>query len=249
MPSHNQTLKHQESIHCLLNERSSLSIQEISEILHVSSSTVRRNVAAMIAMYPNIKRTYGGVTINAFVSNRNQRRDFVSPSLIARAVHKVKKGQTIYLDSGKTALSLAKTLCHMNINIVTIDMNIALFLKDYNQCQTTLIGGTVSNNCEFTAGKIALNQLEYYTFDVAFISTNCFDLVHGVTVPHAINAKTKQLVMHKANEKYLIAEGCKFNKFSFHPVADLVDFDGIITDDSIPKKTIAMLVNNGVLIV
>ncbi|MGF1858805.1 DeoR/GlpR family DNA-binding transcription regulator [Photobacterium profundum] len=249
MPSHNQTLKHQESIHCLLNERSSLSIQEISEMLHVSSSTVRRNVAAMVTMYPNIKRTHGGVSINAFVSNRNQRSDLVSPSLIARAAHKVKNGQTIYLDSGKTALSLAKVLCHMNINIITIDMNIAFFLKDYNQCQTTLIGGVVSNNCEFTTGNVTLNQLEHYIFDIAFISTNCFDLVHGVTAPHAINAKTKQLVMNNTNENYLIAEGSKFNKFSFYPVADLIDFEGVITDHSIPKKTIDMLVSNGVLIV
>lgn len=248
MPSHNQTLKHRESIHKLLNERSSLSIQEISETLHVSPSTVRRNVAVLAAMYPNINRTHGGVTIDAFVRNRTSRNNSVSPSLIDKSAQKVGNGKKIYLDSGNTALFLAKAICHLDIHIVTIDMNIAFFLKDSNKCQTTMIGGSVSNNCEFTTGKEAIHQIARHDFDVAFISTNCFDLVHGVTAPHAINASIKRFAMNNAKERYLIAEGSKFNKFSFYPVSKLQDFNSVITDGVIPKKTIDMLVSLGVVI-
>lgn len=248
MPSHKQTLKHREEIHRILNERSSVSIQELSELLYISPSTVRRNVAAMSDMYPNITRTHGGVTIDAFVSSRGGRKSLVPADLVSNATAMINPGDTVYLDSGQTALSVAKSLCEMDINVVTIDINVAFYLKDFQRCNTTLIGGEMTSSCEFTTGDIAMSQLMEYRFDVAFISTNCFDLVHGVTAPHAINAMIKRTVMKKAKRRYLIAEGQKFNKFSFHQVAKLQEFDKVITDGAIPIKTIEMLRRHCVVI-
>ena len=248
MPSHNQTLKHREAIHDILNERSSISIQELSELLYISPSTVRRNVAAMSDLYPNITRTHGGVAIDAFVSSRAKRESNIPSGLVSKAAALVCQGDTVFLDSGQTALSLAKIIGEMDINIVTIDLSVAFYLKDCSRCNTTLIGGEVSNSCEFTTGDKARSQLMDYQFDLAFISTNCFDLVHGVTAPHEINAKIKRTAMLNAKRRYLIAEGNKFNKFSFHHVAKLQEFDRVITDRAIPNKTVDMLLKHGVLI-
>ncbi|MGN5139624.1 hypothetical protein ACTG15_16905 [Aeromonas sp. 164P] len=83
---------------------------------------------------------------------------------------------------------------------------------------------------------------------MAFISTNCFDLVHGVTAPHEMNAKIKTFAMGQAKKSHLIACGHKLNKFSFHLVAKLQQFDSVIMDDSIPRKTIDMLLSRGVIL-
>lgn len=248
MPSHYQTVKHQEAIHRLLNEHSSVSILELSEKLNVSPSTIRRNVSAMVLMYPNIQRSHGRVSIDAFVRDRYHREDRISDSIIEKALSNVRDGDKVFLDSGNTALSLAMSLCYFNVHIVTLDIRIALYLKDYTHCHTTLIGGDISARCEFTTGETTISQLKEHIFDVAFISTNCFDLVHGVTVPHAVNAKTKKFAIGQAKQAHLIAGGHKFNKFSFHTVAKLQQFDSVITDSTIPRKTISMLENCGVII-
>jgi DeoR/GlpR family transcriptional regulator of sugar metabolism len=193
----------------------------------------------MSAMYPNIKRIHGGVVIDAFISKRNHNRNTIHSRLIEHASSKVKNGDFIYLDSGETALLLAKAICHLNINVVTIDIKIASLMKDFNN--TLLVGGNMRRNCDFTTGSVALSQIYNIKFDSAFISTNCFDLVHGVTAPHRDNASLKKLVILNSEKKYLIAEGSKFNKFSLYPVAMLQDFNAIITDDSIPDLTIEML--------
>lgn len=239
MSSHNQTLRHQRKILQLLYENTSLSVREISERLNISCSTVRRNLAALSAMYSNIKKVHGGVEIDAFVSHRNHNRNAVDPHLITRAAGKVTPGDLVYLDSGETALLLAEAICQCSITVVTIDLKIASLMKDFNR--TVLIGGSMERNCDFTTGPEALSQLAQYRFDVAFISTNCFDLVHGVTAPHVDNARLKQQVLAHSARKYLIAEGHKFNKFSLHPVAALQDFDAIITDGTIPELTLEML--------
>lgn len=248
MPSHNQTVKHQEAIHKLLNERSSMSIHELSDELNVSLSTVRRNLSVMAVMYPNIHRTHGQVAIDAFVRDRNQQPTNMSHDIVEKALRNVRVKDKVFLDSGNTAMSLAMALCQLDIHIVTIDVRIALYLKDYNNCRTTLIGGDLSASCEFTTGDTTLAQLKEHIFDIAFISTNCFDLVHGVTAPHEMNAKIKTFAMGQAKKSHLIACGHKFNKFSFHPVAKLQQFDSVITDDSIPRKTIDMLLSRGVIL-
>lgn len=248
MPSHNQTVKHREAIHKLLNEYTSMSIQELSDELNVSPSTIRRNVSVMVLMYPNMHRTHGQVSIDAFVRDRNHRKDKISNCIVEKALSHVRTKDKVFLDSGNTAMSLAMELCHLDVHIVTLDIRIAFYLKDFTCCRATLIGGDLSSGCEFTTGEIAISQLKEHIFDVAFISTNCFDLVHGVTAPHELNAKIKAFAMGQAKETYLIASGHKFNKFSFHQVAKLQEYDSIITEDSIPRKTIDMLVCSGVVI-
>lgn len=246
MPSHNQTLKHREAIHKLLNEHTSMSIQELSDELNVSPSTVRRNISAMVLMYPNMHRTHGRVSIDAFVRDRKHRTDAISNDIVDKALRKIRLKDKVFLDSGNTSMSLAMELCYFDVHIVTLDIRIALYLKDFTCCRTTLIGGDLSTGCEFTTGEVTTCQLKDHVFDVAFISTNCFDLVHGVTAPHEANAKIKALAMVQAKRTHLIAGGHKFNKFSFHPVAKLQEFDSVITDSLIPCKTIDMLISRGV---
>ncbi|CAM3372052.1 DeoR/GlpR family DNA-binding transcription regulator [Yersinia entomophaga] len=62
-------------------------------------------------------------------------------------------------------------------------------------------------------------------------------------MPRLDNVRMKQQLMLCSEKSYLIAEGIKFNKFSFHKVADLTQFDGVITDGAIPKKTIDMSIS------
>ncbi|MGL6122728.1 MAG: DeoR family transcriptional regulator, partial [Shewanella sp.] len=107
MSSHNQTVKHQEAIHRLLNERSSMSIQELSDELNVSPSTIRRNVSAMVLMYPNMHRTHGEISIDAFVRDRNHREDRISSYIVDKALSNVRVKDKVFLDSGNTAMSLA----------------------------------------------------------------------------------------------------------------------------------------------
>ena len=72
-----------------------------------------------------------------------------------------------------------------------------------------------------------------YYIDKAFISVLGLDLDYGVSIPSMSDALVKKAILDSSNKKICMADHTKFHKKYMSKIANIDDFDMIITDDKL----------------
>jgi DeoR family fructose operon transcriptional repressor len=74
-------------------------------------------------------------------------------------------------------------------------------------------------------------------------------LHHGITTTDPAEAYTKELVMQKAREVFLLTDSRKFGKVSFIRAGGLDQVRTIITDKMIDKKILSQLEKRKIIVI
>lgn len=72
-----------------------------------------------------------------------------------------------------------------------------------------------------------------YYIDKAFISVLGLDLDYGVSIPSMSDALVKKAILDSSNKKICMVDHTKFHKKYMSKIANIDDFDMIITDDKL----------------
>ena len=155
----------------LLENKNEVSVTELSEILHTSEVTIRKDLT-LLQNRNLLVRTRGGA-IRRPVENLNedttigQKRmfNFKEKERIGElAATLINDGDNIMLDSGTTTLEIAKHLDKFNnLTIITNAMNIAVELMRYKRFTVIILGGHVRINSHSTVGPLAMNTLSHFS--------------------------------------------------------------------------------------
>nr|WP_263314058.1 DeoR/GlpR family DNA-binding transcription regulator [Mammaliicoccus sp. Marseille-Q6498] len=202
-----------------INQRETVSLQELINLTNSSTSTIRRDLS-QLEQNGFLKRVHGGATQ---ISKRHQERNMTDKEsrhqeekreIAKLAVSYISDGDTIYLDAGTTTLEMVHYINQRDIVVVTNGLTHVKPLLDKG-IKVYMTGGEVKFTTLANIGVNAVKSLEKYRFDKAFIGMNGIDTVYGLTTPDPNESKMKETAISLAAQVYVLLDHSKFNEVSF----------------------------------
>lgn len=228
-----------------------LSYRQLTELLGVSSMTVRRDVA-VLEEQGRVSATPGGAKLVSRLlaepsRAEKQEADVAEKAAIARlAAGMVRDAMTVYLDAGTTVQAMRPFLEEVaDLTVVTNDLATVQAFLDHPGVDLICIGGRVEKANLSTMGRLAGLALAELSLDLAFISSSSWDLQHGVTTPVEAKIEAKRAAVAAAERSVLLADSTKFGRFGKYRALRLDELDAVVTDAALPADAAASLGDAG----
>ncbi|MDT3994682.1 DeoR/GlpR family DNA-binding transcription regulator, partial [Mammaliicoccus fleurettii] len=205
-----------------INQRETVTLQELINLTQSSTSTIRRDLS-QLEQRGLLKRVHGGATQ---IAKRHEERNMTDKELrfqdekqeIARlAASLIVDGDTVYLDAGTTTLEMIPFITQQDIIVVTNGLTHVRPLLEKG-IPVYMTGGEVKSTTFANIGVNAVKSLERYRFDKAFIGINGIDLNYGLSTPDPNESEMKEKAIHLASQVYVLLDHSKFNEVSFAEV-------------------------------
>ncbi len=229
-----KTSEREQRIISLLETRGELSIKVLGDILDISPSTLRKQLAEMQTKGLVI-RTYGGVmSVNRVPDesfDNKLRRNMGEKRLIAeRARSLIREGQSIALGSGTTVYALCTLLGDLRrCAFYTNSMQAAEHLASSGELEVHICGGIIRSRTGTVIGGDVARFFEKYTVDVAFVGCDTIDSRGVVYSDNLAVASAERAVLANAKQKYILCDTSKFGRSSIARITSLSECDGLIT--------------------
>ncbi|KAA0970337.1 DeoR/GlpR transcriptional regulator [Aureimonas fodinaquatilis] len=225
----------QQSMARLIAERGSLTIEDLVRHFESSAPTIRRDLT-LLERAGLASRTHGGVIspgirvgkADAPFLDKLRRHHGAKRRIGRAAAAHVENRQTIFIDSGTTALALAQRLAGRSVTIVTVDLKVAEAASVGNT-QVHIVGGLIRNGIYSIAGDAALKAVSELKFDTFFMTADALDLA-GVSNSSREAVAIAQLGMKRARRTILISDHSKLGQRSLVKLCPLSALDLLITD-------------------
>lgn len=238
------TIERNQIILNTLEEKSAVSVSELSQNLNVSEVTVRKMLNNM-ARQGLLRRTRGGavslsVAVREVDVQTKEKANISKKREIAKKAYElINEYESIYLDAGTTTLELVRLIKNgrkQNLTIITNALNIATELLDSQDLQIILTGGQVRHGVLSCVGPVATGAVASFIFDKAFIGANSVDLRNGAATPNLLEAEIKCQAAKAAVKSYLLCDSSKFSGSTMAKIRPVESFTSIITDNGLSKS-------------
>lgn len=216
-----------ERILALVREAEVMTIDELVEVMGVSSSTVRRDINRLMEVGDLIALRGGSVRLNEQVSEPStSAKALLNPAaktVIAEvAANLVDDGDVIYLDSGSSALQMMPLLQHKRIQLVTSNMQVLALADDFAG-SIIVLGGEYLPNLGSVVGPMTARELSQMSFDKAFIGASGCSRRGGINTFDMREASKKRIVHERTRRPYVLADSSKFGVDTFYTAIDLAE--------------------------
>lgn len=233
--------------------KKNVTVTDLSQAFSVSEETIRRDLK-VLEEEGILTRTHGGAIIenrvastvnntvleNIFVENKKQ--------IALQCKQFIKTNDVIYLDSSTTSFHICKEILDLKLTVVTNSLSIINLLSEYTNIQLISVGGSLCPSRKCFIGRSAIQSLNKYYLDKAFISCRSLSMEEGITDSNDNDAVIKETVIHRSKNTFLVADHSKFNRASFSYICDLKDINHIITDSPVNSDWVEFAVNNNITI-
>ena len=230
--------KREQSIISLLESRGEISVNELSSILDVSVSTLRKQLAVMQANGLVI-RTYGGVmSVNRVpdesFDSKMQKNITEKRRIAEKARSLIPNGATIALGSGSSIFCLGNLLDDLKRGtIYTNSMQTAEYLARCAGLEVHISGGIIRGRTGTIIGNEAVECFNNQAnIDYAFISCDGIDSKGEIYSDNLSVATVEKKLLLSAKHKYVLCDSSKIGKTAVAHIASLKLCDGIITVNS-----------------
>ncbi len=231
----------------LIQERSSMTVSELSQLCSVGEETIRRDLNKMAAE-GLIEKIYGGATIRQTMHRvipLSMRKVFnvAQKKQIARCcATMIEVGDTIFLDGSSTAMEIAHELISIkNLVVITNAAEIACRLADNPGIKVIGIGGTMRELTRTFVGNSSVSAIRGYYADKAFICCDGVDMKTGITDAHEMEADVRKAMLGQSTLKVLASDHTKFDKTSFASITDFSGIDVVVTDRTLSSQWVSLL--------
>ena len=241
------TAQRHEEIMQILQEKGAVSVNELTESLNTSESTIRRDLAALAKM-GKLNKVHGGATLTAqdlilredTIDDKLQKQIREKRAIASYAASQIQPGDFVYLDAGTTTLLMVEFMKPGNVTFVTNGIVHAkeLVKKGF---RTYILGGELKSTTEAVIGAAAVQNLRNYNFSKSFLGVNGLSVRQGYTTPDMDEACVKDAAIHQSFVSYVLADSSKLGKVStvsFAPLEAAVLITDRLTDPSYAEKTI-----------
>jgi len=233
--------RREQEIIALLESRGELSVKELSGILDVSLSTLRKQLAVM---QDNglVIRTYGGVmSVNRVPDETFESKLRKNVSAKRRIAEKARRliagGSAIALGSGTTVFSLCMLMDGLHKTVVyTNSMQAADYLAHFPALEVHICGGIIRSQ---TGSIIGGEVVEYFRalkqVDCAFIGCDAIDDNGDIYSENLSVATAEKNLLLSAKRRYILCDSAKLGRAALARIANLTDCDALITDEGAPR--------------
>lgn len=219
-------------------------VEEMSDLLGVTASTIRRDLALLTAQ-GKLARTYGGaiaLTARPEASLRQRTgQGYEAKRAIGRwAAAQVGPGETILLDAGSTTGAMAHALgsgrdVAKDIVVATVGLNALEELADATGIEVLSLGGWLRPLSQGFVGPLTEASLERLTFDRAFMGADGVTADTGICEATLQQTRQKELMMRRSQHVYVLAHSSKLGHRPFHAWATMPRHWTLVTDSNADK--------------
>jgi len=229
-----QSEERQKRIEAHLGRVEFASLDELSELVDASISTVRRDLD-ILESQGTLKRTHGGARLtnpksDEFAFSARDTHQLDEKEAIGKACAEfIGPNQTVIVDAGTTCFHVAKYLEAKTPHIITNSLPVANLFSSVGKMEVVVSGGVIYPKLGVLVGPLAVGSISQVHADAAIMS--CGGLApDGVTNSHGLLIEIQRAMMQAAARVILCVDHTKFGRQSISRLCDLADIDTVITD-------------------
>lgn len=229
------------------------SLEEISQHVEASISTVRRDLSVLEAS-GNLRRTHGGARIvtpktDEFTFSSRDTHQLSEKEAIGKACAELIRGnQSVILDGGTTVYHVARHIEEKASQIVTNSLPVANLFASANKVEVILAGGVIYPRLGVMVGPMTVEAFTKMRADIAIMSAGGITL-EGVTNSHTLLVDIQRVMLKSAQKIILCLDHTKFGRQSISPLCGLDMVDTIVTDSAAPAELVNALRERGVEVI
>ena len=242
----------QEKIRSLLTTSGRLSAAQLADSMGVAAMTIRRDLTAL-EKAGLLTRTHGGCVLHSpFVAELSfpvkQRLRQEHKTAIADAAAKLlRRGESVYLDTGTTALQVARSLPpNLDLRVFTNNLRVAMELFGRTDVEVFVYGGALARRNPDLINETALAQIRDYRLDVAIVGGDALDVARGEFYgADTGTAALSRAAQQQSDRVIVVMDSSKFGKRSLAVAGRLEPGMTLITDDEPSRPDRAALRKSG----
>ncbi|TCS79945.1 DeoR/GlpR family DNA-binding transcription regulator [Pectinatus cerevisiiphilus] len=253
-----------------IREHGKITTQQICEKFTVSATTARNDMKELEEKNL-ITRTHGGATLTdrqliapsaiphsfqeeedsySFLSREKKCMD-EKEHIASKALSYITERGSIYLDSGTTALVMAKKLATMQkkLIVVTHGLHIMSTLITNPDITVIFVGGIVGKDAAYIEGTLGAGIFDNLNIDLAFVSGYGMTIKSGLTDFNPYEVELKRIVVKHSHKIIALVDSSKFDVVSTANFCPTESIDTIITDPKVSPNIIQEYQNKNINIV
>lgn len=226
-----------------LKDRGYSSVVELSHLLNVSAMTVRRDLH-MLHEKQIVEITHGGAR---FIASEQAEPHFdirTHEHLAAKqAIGKraaelfIEEGDVIGIDSGSTALEVARNLPDIPLTVVTQSLPVATLVAQNKMHQLIMLGGVLQASSNYFYGAQAIATLHSVYINKLFLATSGLLIPEGLSSCYLSDAEIKQAMIKASRKVILCMDSSKIGRVFLARFAPLTSIDTLLTDNGISDQS------------
>ena len=235
----------------LLLTNNIMTISDISKQLKSSMMTIRRDLE-ILEKNGMVKKLHGGAMLIKQESDQpsfHERAEILEKEKdrIGKAGAKlISDGSIVFFDAGTSALAVAKHIPNnIKFTAITTGLMTAVALCDNPNINVISIGGNIHMSSYSSINHLAINLIQSFHANIAFISTKAVSVNEGTFEAQLPLIEVKRAIVNASTKVVLLADHSKFDLRSLCLSIPMVDIDTIITDNGVSDDIIETLKNNG----
>jgi DeoR family fructose operon transcriptional repressor len=223
-----------------LEQKGNIEVKELAQKLNTSEITVRRDLA-LLAEKGLLVRTHGGaVTLSlardpVHFSNKTTMRQAQKEYIGRLAAGQIQEGDTIFIDCGSTTFQLCPFIRHLSVKVITNSLPVVEELSG-SSVSINIVGGEVDAGRQAVHGFMAIEHLNRYRVDKAFIGVDGLSLQHGLSANSEKEASISLAAASNASQVYLLCDSSKLEKDKYFRFAPLSIIHILVTDQQAPAE-------------
>ncbi len=225
----------QEQILAILNERTFITVNEVSKLTFTSPSSIRRDLA-FLQNKGLVKRTHGGVSLPELTDgvasfyDRTHKNIREKRIIAKKASSLLKDGQNIILDSSSTSALLLPHIAKLNnVTIFTNNLSSALNSIELG-INTHCLGGHAINGSVALSGADTYRILSDIKADILFFSSQSLSADGDISDSTHEENYVRMLMLKSAKTSVFLCDSEKFNRSSLYRLCNLKDIDFAVFD-------------------
>lgn len=224
----------------ILNDRTFITVRELSNLTFTSESSIRRDLT-YLQNNGLVKRLHGGVstvppTANVASFYDRTHKNVKEKRLIAqKASMLLKDGQAVLLDSSTTATFLLPYIAkHQDIIVFTNNLTTALQAIELG-IQTHCLGGHAINSSAVLSGPETFSALAGITADVLFFSSQSLDNQGNISDATEEENYVRKIMLNSAKTRVFLCDSEKFSTRNTYQLCNLDAVDYAVFDIPYPE--------------
>lgn len=221
----------------------SVTVDELSGLLRVSGSTIRRDLERL-ELSRRLRRVHGGAHLLATNDGTDVTADIdgdtrEKEAIAIEAAALVSDGDVVLLDIGITTMRLARHLRGRNITVITNSLAVLDVLRDDDNVSLVLLGGMVGQKPRTLVGPITEETLGMVRADLAFVSSTGIRPDGSIVVDLSQEASIKRRLLQAADRVVLTATTSKYPGTGSMRIGHIADVAVVVTTAGADDATLA----------
>jgi len=221
------------------------SLEELSELVDASVSTVRRDLDVLEGK-GSVRRTHGGARLanpksDEFAFSARDTHQLAEKEAIGQAcAGLIHPNQTVIIDAGTTCYHVARYLEAKTPQVFTNSLPVANLFAAANRLEVVVSGGVIYPRLGVLVGPLAVEAFSKIRADAAIMSCGGITL-EGITNSHGLLIEIQRAMIQAARKVIFCIDSTKFGRQSITKLCDLQTIDTIVTDKAAPANLVRAL--------